>query len=273
VRTRLLVDGSWAGELRQRTKDGRSLIVESRLQLEAFEGRRLVLECTRDITDRKLWERRQQLLLGELTHRVKNTLTVVQSIAHQTLRSTRSSADFVERFDGRLQALARAHNLLVESDWKGALLADLARDQLEPYTAEQPQRLRTDGEPILLPADIAMPFGLVLHELATNAAKHGALSQPAGDLDVSWIVSPRDGQRLLTLVWRERNGAPIRKPKIPGLGSALIDKGIPNAKVTREYAADGLVCTIELTVPASAETRRGPTGWTGGAVADTHTLD
>src|SRR5262249_51067544 len=146
LRERLLAEGSWSGELRQKTKDGRPLIVESRIQLEALNGRRLVMESTRDVTDRKLWEKRQTLLLGELAHRVKNTLSVVQSIANQTLRSSSSAEDFIERFGGRLLALGAAHSLLVQSDWQGADLAALAGIQLEPYISDNPERLRLEGE-------------------------------------------------------------------------------------------------------------------------------
>src|SRR5690606_7625860 len=160
--------GSWSGELRHRAKDGRWLTVESRAQFGDMDGRRLVLESTRDITDRKAWDERQQLLLRELTHRVKNTLTVVQSIAHQTLRTTPRTEDFAERFNGRLMALAAAHALLVQSDWGGADLAALARSQLAPYVGDRSGRVQIVGEEAMLPADLATPFGLVLHELAVN---------------------------------------------------------------------------------------------------------
>ena len=139
-------------------------------------------------------EERQQLLLGELTHRVKNTLTVVQAIAHQTQRHSPSPEDFIERFDGRLAALAGAHSLLVGSKWRGADLAAIAHSQLDAYrSADNPDRMRIEGEPVTLPADLATPFGLVLHELATNAAKHGALSRPGGAVTLRW--SRRTGTR------------------------------------------------------------------------------
>ena len=171
LKQELLDTGNWSGELTHRTKDGRQLTVDSRIELVATGGRRLVLESTRDVTERKSWESRQKLLLSELTHRVKNTLAVVQSLAHQTLRGTQSSEDFVERFDGRLSALARAHDLLVKSRWKGAKLGALARNQLEPYIPEDASRLRIAGDAVMLPAELATPFGLVLHELATNTSE------------------------------------------------------------------------------------------------------
>jgi two-component system CheB/CheR fusion protein len=242
--------GSWAGELRHHAKDGRELIVESRIVLEKIDGQCLALETTHDITERRTWEQRQRMLLGELTHRVKNTLAVVQSIAHQTLRATKSTKDFVESFDGRLSALARAHTLLVSSEWAGADLAEMAREQLQPYLSEDPGRLRIDGEPVLLSADVATPFGLVLHELATNAAKYGSLSRRKGAVSLSWTVRTRSNERIVDVVWKETGGPAAKAPKGTGLGSTLIDRVIPNASVKREFATDGLVCTIAFPLKA-----------------------
>jgi len=199
-----------------------------------------------DITDRKAWETRQAMLLGELTHRVKNTLTVVQSIGHQTLRYAASPEEFVAQFDGRLSALAKAHGLLVQSDWRGADLGALIHEQLEAYIAENPGRLSVKGERVMLPADLATPFGLVLHELATNAAKHGSLSVPQGKISLSWSNERRNDQRVLKFTWQELDGPRVIQPDRSGFGSSLVDKGIPESVVTREYLPTGLVCTIEL---------------------------
>ncbi len=206
-----------------------------------------------DITDRKTWEERQRLLLGELAHRVKNTLAVVQAIAHETLRSSDSSEDFVERFDGRVAALATAHNLLVEANWEGADLAALARNQLLPYAAENLDRVTIDGEPISLPGDLATPFGLVLHELATNAAKHGSLSHPDGTVKLSWTLVPRDNLRLLRAVWREKGGPQPRAPKGTGFGTQLIENAIPGATVNCTFHPDGFLCTIEVSLSEGKE--------------------
>lgn len=246
---RLLASGTWSGELAHYTKDGREIIVESRIELRPLAGRRLVLETTRDISDRKEWERQQQMLLGELTHRVKNTLAIVQSIAHQTLNTSKSSADFVRSLDGRLAALAGAHTLLVDSNWRGADLGALARHQLEPLMSGDIDRLEVDGEPVMLPADLATPFGLVLHELATNAIKYGALSNSKGNIDLSWQLSSGDRGRALAVIWRERDGPPLPKLRTPGFGTLLIERAIPNAKVRQEFLPGGFVCTIELPLP------------------------
>jgi two-component system, chemotaxis family, CheB/CheR fusion protein len=253
VRAKLLEEGSWSGELTQRTKDGRLLTVESRIQLESVDGHRLVLESIRDITGRKAMEERQRLLLRELSHRVKNTLAVVQAISHQTLRHSGSKEEFVACFDGRLSALASAHNLLVESDWHGADLAALARQQLEPYAPEEGNRWTIEGEPVLLPADLATPFGLILHELATNAVKHGSLSHPDGKVNLSWSLNSGNNPRVLTVVWREKDGLPAELPAAAGFGTALIDNAIRGAKVNREYRPDGLLCTIEVPLREATE--------------------
>ena len=249
----LLATGHWDGQLRQRAKDGKMLMVEARLDLEEVDGRRLVLESSRDVTQREILQARQQLLLGELTHRVKNTLAVVQSIAHQTEITSSSPSEFVERFSGRLAALANAHSLLVQTNWEGADLAALTRVQLKPYSADGGKQLQVEGPEVLLPAELATPFGLVLHELATNAAKYGALAQAAGNVSVTWQLTKLDGQRRLHLQWRESGGAPPGKSPPTGLGSSLIENAIPRATVQREFQKQGMTCTIELTLPDADE--------------------
>lgn len=246
VKERLQRDGHWSGELCHRAKNGQELTVESRMQFASLEGKRLVLESTRDISERKTWEERQQLLLRELTHRVKNTLAIVQSIANQTLRNTHSQADFVERFSARLAALGAAHGLLVQSDWQGADMEAMARAQLEPYLADDFGRVHIAGEPVSLPAELATPFGLVLHELAANAAKYGALSASAGRVDLHWTLSGNGGGRWLTIVWKEKGGPTPARGAKSGFGSILIDQSIPNAKVNRDFTAEGFTCTIVL---------------------------
>jgi len=253
LRVKLHDEGSWSGELKHRTKDGRELIIESRIILETVGGQQLALESTRDVTERKAWDTQQKLLLRELTHRVKNTLTVVQSIAHQTRRSSKSYEEFTDRLDGRLAALAAAHSLLVDSDWRGADLATLARAQFEPYAGDNPDRVRIEGEPLFLPADLATPFGLVFHELATNAAKYGSFSRRAGTVDLDWNLQTRNGQPLLTVTWRERGGSKITEPKKKGFGSELIERAIPNSTVRREFASTGVTCTIEVQLPKAQD--------------------
>jgi two-component system, chemotaxis family, CheB/CheR fusion protein len=190
--------------------------------------------------------------MSELTHRVRNILAVIQAIARHTLPRSKATGAMVEQFEGRLAALASAHNLLVESDWKGAGLGELARQQLKAHTTENSNHLRIEGEPIVLPPDLATPFGLVLHELATNAAKHGALSTASGRVSVSWSVSHRNNRRILAFAWKETNGPKVTKAATSGFGTTLIQGAIPGAQVSREFHGDGFVCTIELDLPESA---------------------
>jgi two-component system CheB/CheR fusion protein len=205
-------------------------------------------------------EARQRLLLGELTHRVRNILTVIQAIARHTLRGDQTSKELVERFEGRLSALASAHTLLVESDWKGAGLAELAQQQLAAYVPQRTDRLQITGQPVILPADIATPFGLVLHELAVNAAKHGAFSNRTGKVALTWRVSPSASPSVLHFEWKETGGPAAKQSAPAGFGSTLIENAIPNGQVKREFRGDGLVCTIE--VPLSGPAESGRTGGT-----------
>jgi two-component system, chemotaxis family, CheB/CheR fusion protein len=249
LQAKLRDEGSWSGELKHRTKDGRELTIESRIILETVGGQQLALESTRDVTERKAWETQQRLLLRELTHRVKNTLTVVQSIAHQTRRYSKSYEEFTDRLDGRLAALAAAHSLLVDSNWYGADLATLAHKQLEPYLGGNSDRVKIKGEQIFAPADLATSFGLVFHELATNAAKYGSFSQPAGTVELGWTLDTGNDEPRLTLTWRERGGPQVTEPKAKGFGTELIERAIPNATVRRDFAPGGVTCTIEIALP------------------------
>src|SRR5262245_36993885 len=206
VKAMLRERGNWSGELVQRSKDGRELTVDSRLDLFTVEGHRLVFESVRDITERKQWEQQQKLLLRELNHRVKNTLAVVQAIAHQTLRSAKSNKDFVQSFEGRIAALGSAQDLLVRTDWKGADLASMAEEQLKPHISDDPSRASIEGPPVVLPPNLASPFSFVIYELATNAAKYGAWSAPAGTVSLSWSLGPGKQSTLLKFVWKESGG-------------------------------------------------------------------
>jgi len=137
----------------------------------------------------------------------------------------------------------------VQSEWKGADLRDLARQQLEAHAADKTDRVRIEGQPILLPPDLATPFGLVLHELATNAAKHGALSNHTGKVTTTWTTAGRNNNRSLKFSWKEEGGPPTGEPGAKGFGSTLIDTAIPGAKVKRNFLADGFACTIEVPLP------------------------
>jgi two-component system, chemotaxis family, CheB/CheR fusion protein len=207
-----------------------------------------------DVTERydaeKRWEARQQLLLQELSHRVRNTLAVVQAIVSQTLRSANASPELQDSIFARLRAVSKSHDLLVNGEWTGADLEAIARDQLEPYLDEKPPRVSLQGPPVTLPSEAATPFGLLMHELATDAAKYGALSAPRGKVVVKWEVIDGGRGRHLRLVWSEQNGPPVSPPGKQGFGSQLIEHGLAEARVQRDFRPAGLVCTIELPLTA-----------------------
>jgi two-component system CheB/CheR fusion protein len=127
------------------------------------------------------------------------------------------------------------------------------RNELAPYASDNPQRFTVEGEAVSLPPNLVTSFGLVLHELATNAAKYGALSRVSGTLNVNWKINHRNNQRLLTIIWNEQGGPAAEPPTATGFGSSLIERGIPNATVKRAFRAEGIVCTIELPLPETIE--------------------
>jgi two-component system CheB/CheR fusion protein len=246
VRAALLEAGAWQGELNQVAKDGRRLITEARIEMISVGDKRYVLESARDVTQSSALVERQHLLLNELTHRVKNTLTVIQSMVHQTWRSSASREEFVERIDGRIAALANSHKLLVDSEWEGADLHSLVESQVLHYAGDAPKRVRISGPPTRLPPHVATPLGLVLHELATNAAKYGALSTPTGSIDLKWRVEARNPKPFLVVAWEEAGGPPIRNTSRLGFGSRLIRQGIPGSVVRHEFVETGVICVAEI---------------------------
>ncbi len=194
-----------------------------------------------DITERKNWEKRQAMLLRELSHRVKNTLAVVQSVARQTLRSSPNSKSFVEAFEGRIRSLAASHSLLTEADWSGANMETIIRHQVSAMVNDCEGRFRLRGPDVLLGAEVATQLGLVLHELATNAAKYGALSVPQGYVDVAWTAT----KTRLRLLWREHGGpGGGRQPEFSGFGTLLINSSA--LSVSRRFEADGFLCKLEF---------------------------
>ena len=197
-----------------------------------------------DVTDRVVAEEQQKLLLDELNHRVKNTLATVQSIAAQTLRNTPDPASFKRDFEGRLMGLSATHDLLTAASWRAAALKDVLKVEIDPYGAD---RFRMEGPALdLAPAD-ALALGLIFHELATNAAKHGSLSAPDGAIAICWSVEQEDAARTLRLTWREHGGPSVAAPQRRGFGSRLIERSLGAAGESRlEFAQSGLVCRIVL---------------------------
>ena len=204
---------------------------------------------TRDISERRRAQERQNLLLAELSHRVKNTLATVLSIANQTLSRAESLDEFSRSFRGRIQALAAAHSLLTAVNWDVAALRVLVEQALQPYASSDRSNLRISGDEVLLRPSAALTFSLVLHELATNAAKYGALQKPGGFVAVDCRVRSNGG-RELHLHWAESGGPPVRPPVRRGFGLELIERSVAHelgGQAVLEYRIEGVSC--EITVP------------------------
>jgi two-component sensor histidine kinase len=202
-----------------------------------------------DISERKQAELRQKLLVDELNHRVKNTLAAVQSIALQTRRTTESAGGFHHAFTSRLMALARAHDLVTLQAWQGAALADVAWQTLAPFIAGNESRISIGGPPIKLSPNAAVTMSMGLHELATNAAKYGALSAPSGRIALNWDVNASPKEPTVEIRWIESGGPPVKIPSRRGFGSRLLQQGLVlelDGAVDLDYAESGLKCTARL---------------------------
>ena len=189
-------------------------------------------------------ERHQQMLIGELNHRVKNTLAVVQSLAYQTFRGSGSPKDAIAAFEARLQALAAAHNLLTEQKWESASMMQIVKLALAPFC--ELGRCDIHGPDVKLSPQKAVSLALAIHELATNATKYGALSNEVGQIHVNWTAD--DGH--FSLVWQEGGGPPVKQPKAEGFGMRLIRRSLAaelRGNVDVEFLETGVTYRIDGT--------------------------
>jgi PAS domain S-box-containing protein len=199
-----------------------------------------------DVTERKRLEKTQKILLTELQHRVKNILATVQATAHQTLSNSESMEEFAKSFTGRLTALARGQDILLRSEWQPTMISALLRDCLAPYM-EAGQLPTCTGDFRLLP-EAAFAFNLIIHELATNAAKYGAFSVPEGRVQIDCHRS-EEHPGMATFRWTERGGPPAKPPRWRGFGSRLVERFAKvelNGDVSFEYVPEGLECVIRF---------------------------
>lgn len=203
-----------------------------------------------DITQRKQAENRQKILIDELNHRVKNTLATVQSLAGQTARHADNLQDFIGRFEARLLALSRAHDLLTRRHWEGASLDSLAGDVLMPILGNAAKQIMIDGPPVDLDSRTALSLTMALNELATNAIKYGALSSEAGTLSVAWRLHGQPApQRNLILEWREFGGPPVSPPTRRGIGSRLMEHCIERdlaGELDIAFEPGGVICRMSI---------------------------
>jgi two-component sensor histidine kinase len=189
------------------------------------------------------------LLIEELNHRVKNTLAILQSIAVQTFRSASRSER--EKFEGRLGALAEAHNLLSTEKWQGSELQDVVKRVLQPYLLNNPERMKMFGPHVPLSPRVAVILSMIVHEIATNAAKYGALSNDSGTVTVDWEVITENATKKLRLIWTEAGGPHVTAPVQRGFGSRLIERSARDqlgGEATVDFLPRGVVYTVTCTL-------------------------
>ena len=207
-----------------------------------------------DFTKQKQEEDRLRFLLDELNHRTQNTLATVQAIAVQTLRGA-ADDEVVDAFEGRILALSKAHSLLGREAWDAVSLRDVIDQILQPFGLNDRRvaRFSVEGDDVRLQPKAALTLAMVFHELATNAAKHGALSNgAAGQIDIAWQVEPTPQGDRMRLRWQESGGPPVTPPGRKGFGSRLIEGGLAqdlDGEVRLDYEPAGVVCQIVMPVP------------------------
>lgn len=234
-------------EVRCAHKDGHALWLHTSTSAVRDENGKFIyaVRVIRDITERKEYQERQKLLINELNHRVKNTLATIQGIASQTIRYSPDLHEFKTRFEQRLLAISLTHNILTEESWEGAALIDIIRAELTPFHGAETLRWFVIGPSVRLKPEVVVPFGMVVHELATNAVKYGALSNADGIVNVSWTLA----EDRLNFCWVETGGPEVVPPINTGFGSKLIQglRRQMNADWSINYAPSGVEC--ELIIP------------------------
>lgn len=248
LQQKLKAGGNTRYDVRVRSRSGDLLYweINSGLTYDEYGQPTGLYVVGRDATERRRWEHHQRLLVAELNHRVKNTLSIVQSLAHQTFRTSKSPADAIQAYEGRLSALASAHNLLTRENWEAASIRAMVDQALAPFCSDN--RCSTSGPDLRLTPQMAVSLTLALHELATNASKYGALSVPDGRISVDWS----DGENRLHLKWEEQGGPPVTAPTSSGFGTRMLKRALAAdlaGEVVMHFRQSGLVCTIDCRLP------------------------
>lgn len=257
VQTSIAERGDYDIEYRARTPNGEERWLHVRGQtFYDPEGRPLSMAgVSIDVTERKRGEEHRRLLADELTHRVKNSMATMQSIAHQTLRNAGGLDEARETLDARLASLAAAHDALIRGDWGGATLGEIVERALQPFRSGAARRFTVAGPEVWLSPRASLAFVMALHELATNAVKYGALSNDSGRVVLDWGIVEGWQPPHLWLRWEEIGGPPVAKPKRNGFGSRMIERALAmelggTARIA--YRPGGVVFTVEAPAPEVA---------------------
>jgi PAS domain S-box-containing protein len=249
-------------EICYRRKDG-SLFLAALLTSPVRDGSGAVVQHFTSLVDLTRQRKEQdhcKMLIDELNHRVKNTLSTVQSVVGQVLRNTTDPELIRESIESRLFALSRSHDLLALESWQGAWLYDLTKAALEPFESgdSRGERFAITGENIRLCPKATLALGIAFHELATNAVRYGALSNQTGSISLMWKVELRPEADRLILHWQEKGGPPVTPPIRKGFGARVIERGLTHeleGAVHLEYPTEGVVCTISI--PTSRVSQNG----------------
>lgn len=247
MRAALIAGEPFQGEAMNYRKDGMTYAVEWLITPVLDANGRIAhwVSAQREVTERKAALEQQQFF----HHRVKNTLATVQAIMSSTARNSGTIQEFQQAFGGRIASLAKTHTLLTEDQFQSVPFRDLLWAELEPYDDGGKTRIRLEGPDVVLASEFAVPIGMAVHELTTNAAKHGALAEFGGRVVVTWSVVETEAGPRLTWIWNEHDGPPVALPSREGFGSRLLKRVLStqvHAEVDIDYDPDGLRVTVEL---------------------------
>jgi PAS domain S-box-containing protein len=239
-------------EIRYRRRDGQIVTLLAQAAPIVADNNRteIAIVALQDISDRKQAEAHQQLLINELSHRAKNLLAIIQSIAQQSFRGDDPTSAQLSRFEGRLGALSAAHGLLTQEKWEAIPLRRLICDTFTAVRSDD-ERFAMDGPDLVLSPKVAVSLAMAVHELATNALKYGSLSNETGTVSIGWR---NEGDRL-KLDWKERGGPPVTEPRRRGFGTRMIERGLAaelGGIVRIHYEPDGVRCEVDAPMPAHA---------------------
>lgn len=232
-------------ELTAMHKSGAEIPVELSITHTTQFGEPVFLGFLRDISERHDAQRRQELMIGELNHRVKNLLAVVSGIAHQTARSARDVPEFIDSFAGRLASMGRAHEILTAATWERAPLRELLDELLAPHIDGSTQRITLAGPDVLLDARELIAVSMIVHELLTNAAKYGAMAEPSGRISIAW--GTQNG--ILAFKWRESGLTNVAIPSRKGFGTTMIERSAIHdlsGTTVFEWEEQGLQFTLHI---------------------------
>ncbi|WP_261925933.1 HWE histidine kinase domain-containing protein [Methylorubrum sp. GM97] len=254
MRVAFVAGEPFRGEAVNYRKDGSTYVVEWLITPvhEADGNVAHWVSAQRDVTKRHDYEERQTLMVRELHHRVKNTLATVQAVVNATVRSSLTIPEFTRALSGRITSLARTHALITEDLAQVASFDGLLRAELGPY--DERGRLSLEGPRVVLPSELAVPVGMALHELTTNALRHGSLADPDGRLQVTWWIEDGQPGRALRWDWAEHDGPPVGHPTREGFGHRLLNKVLASqtgATVDVAFAPDGLRVSVRMPLPSS----------------------